>query len=74
MSPAYRILVVVRVGAGDSFSGGLIYGLLAGMSTEETVEFTAAASCLKHAIHGDLDLVYRDEVLALVGRDASERI
>jgi 2-dehydro-3-deoxygluconokinase len=52
----------------------LIYGLLTGMSCQETVEFAAAASCLKHSIHGDFNLVSRDEVLALVKGGGSGRI
>lgn len=74
MSRSYRIRIVDRVGGGDSFSGGLIYGLLTGMKTQETVEFAAAASCLKHSIHGDFNLVSREEVLALMGGEASGRI
>jgi 2-dehydro-3-deoxygluconokinase len=74
VSRSYRIWIVDRVGGGDSFSGGLIYGLLSGLNTQDTVEFAAAASCLKHSIHGDLNLVSRDEVLALAGGDASGRI
>ncbi len=45
--------------------------LRSGMSTADTVEFAAAASCLKHSIHGDLNLVSRDEVLALAGGSGS---
>jgi 2-dehydro-3-deoxygluconokinase len=74
VSRAYRIWIVDRVGAGDSFSGGLIYGLLTGMKTQEAVEFAAAASCLKHSVHGDLNLVSREEVLSLTGGEASGRI
>jgi 2-dehydro-3-deoxygluconokinase len=74
VSRSYRIWIVDRVGGGDSFSGGLIYGLLTGMSTQETVEFAAAASCLKHSIHGDFNLVSRDEVEALVRGGGSGRI
>ncbi len=74
LSRKYRIWIVDRVGGGDSFSGGLIYGLLSGMSCQETVEFAAAASCLKHSIHGDFNHVSRDEVLALIGGSGSGRI
>lgn len=74
LSRKYRIWIVDRVGGGDSFSGGLIYGLLSGMSSQETVEFAAAASCLKHSIHGDFNQVSRDEVLALIGGSGSGRI
>lgn len=74
LSRSYKIWIVDRVGGGDSFSGGLIYGLLSGMSARETIEFAAAASCLKHSIHGDLNLVSREEVLALAGGESSGRI
>ena len=73
-SREYRIWVVDRVGAGDAFSGGLIYSLLSGMSGQDAVEFAAAASCLKHSIHGDFNQVSRDEVLALVRGSGSGRI
>jgi 2-dehydro-3-deoxygluconokinase len=65
---------VDRVGAGDSFSGGLIYGLLTGMASKEAVEFAAAASCLKHTVHGDFNLVSHEEVLSLMGGEVSGRI
>jgi 2-dehydro-3-deoxygluconokinase len=74
LSRKYRIWIVDRVGGGDSFSGGLIYGLLMGMSCQETVEFAAAASCLKHSIHGDFNHVSKEEVLALIGGSGSGRI
>ncbi len=74
VSKSYRILIVDRVGGGDSFSGGLIYGLLMGMDCQQTVEFAAAASCLKHSIHGDFNHVSRDEVMSLVKGDASGRV
>ena len=74
MSREYRIWVVDRVGAGDAFSGGLIYSLLSGMSCQDTVEFAAAASCLKHSIHGDFNQVSREEVMALVRGSGSGRI
>lgn len=74
LSRKYRIWIVDRVGGGDSFSGGLIYGLLTGMSYQETVEFAAAASCLKHSIHGDFNHVSKEEVQALIGGSGSGRI
>jgi 2-dehydro-3-deoxygluconokinase len=62
------------VGGGDSFSGGLICGLLSGMNCQETIEFAAAASCLKHSIHGDFNHVSLGEVMALIGGSGSGRI
>jgi 2-dehydro-3-deoxygluconokinase len=54
--------IVDRVGAGDSFSGGLIRGMLLKKSLEETLAFAVAASCLKHSVPGDLNLVSEAEV------------
>lgn len=66
--------IVDRIGGGDAYSSGIIYGLLTGQDLQESVEFAAAASCLKHSIHGDFNLVTFDEVLALMSGDASGRI
>jgi 2-dehydro-3-deoxygluconokinase len=66
--------IVDRIGGGDAYSSGIIYGLLTGQDLQETVDFAAAASCLKHSIHGDFNLVSFDEILALMGGDASGRI
>lgn len=74
LSRKYRIWVVDRVGGGDSFSGGLIYSVLSGMSGQDAVEFAAAASCLKHSIHGDFNHVSKDEVMALIRGGGSGRI
>lgn len=66
--------IVDRIGGGDAFSAGFIYGLLAGMTPQDTVEFAAAASCLKHTIHRDFNLVSLDEVMALMKGEGSGRI
>lgn len=66
--------IVDRIGGGDAFSASIIYGLLTGQDLKDTVEFAAAASCLKHTIHGDFNLVSFDEVLALMKGDGSGRI
>ena len=73
-SRCYNMYVVDRVGGGDSFDGGLIYGLLAGMPPQDVVEFAAAASCLKHSIPGDFNLASLEEVKALMQGDASGRV
>lgn len=73
-SRSYSMYVVDRVGGGDAFGGGLIYGLLAGMPPQDVIEFAAAASCLKHSIPGDFNLASLDEVKALMGGDASGRV
>jgi 2-dehydro-3-deoxygluconokinase len=66
--------IVDRVGGGDAYSAGIIYGLLTGQDVQETVEFATAASCLKHSIPGDFNLVSFEEVLALMEGDGSGRI
>jgi 2-dehydro-3-deoxygluconokinase len=69
-SRLYDILVVDRIGGGDAFTAGLIYGLLMREESQHTIEFAAAASCLKHTIPGDFNLVSVDEVRQLVeGKD-----
>jgi 2-dehydro-3-deoxygluconokinase len=66
--------IVDRVGGGDAYSSGIIYGILTGQDLQESVDFAAAASCLKHSIHGDFNLVSFNEILALMAGDASGRI
>ncbi len=67
--------IVDRVGGGDSFMGGLIYGLLTYVGDDQkAIEFATAASCLKHTIHGDYNLATVDEVEKLMGGDASGRV
>lgn len=73
-SPTYRIHIVDRVGGGDSFGGGLIYALLSGKSPQDTINFAVAASCLKHSIEQDFNLVSVQEVEALAGGNASGRV
>jgi 2-dehydro-3-deoxygluconokinase len=66
--------VVDRVGTGDAFAAGLIYGLSGGMPAGESLEFATAASCLKHSIPGDMNNCTVEEVQALVAGGASGRI
>ena len=75
-SPEYQITDIVdRVGGGDSFMGGLIYGLLQYPEDDQNaLNFAVAASCLKHTIKGDANLVTIDEVKKLMGGDASGRV
>ena len=73
-SREYPVHIVDRVGGGDSFGGGLIYGLYTGMSDREALEFAVAASCLKHTVEGDFNLVSVEEVESLAGGDASGRV
>ncbi len=73
-SKSYHMHIVDRVGGGDSFGGGLIYALLSGYSTQDAIEFAVAASCLKHSIQGDYNMVTVDEVKALAGGSGSGRV
>ena len=72
----YQITDIVdRVGGGDSFMGGLIYGLLKYPDNDQhALDFAVAASCLKHTIKGDANLVTVAEVEKLMGGDASGRV
>ena len=73
-SKNYHLHIVDRVGGGDSFCGGLIYALLSCKSTQDAVEFAAAASALKHSVEGDYNRVNVSEVEKLVGGDGSGRV
>jgi 2-dehydro-3-deoxygluconokinase len=75
-SPTYQITHIVdRVGGGDSFMGGLIYGLLTWPTDDQkALEFAVAASALKHTIYGDYNRVTVDEVEKLMEGDASGRV
>jgi len=73
-SKKYTVHIVDRVGGGDSFGAGLIYANLQGMSSQDGLEFATAASCLKHSIEGDFNLVSVDEVKKLTAGNASGRV
>ncbi len=66
--------IVDRVGGGDCFAGGLIYGLLTRPSPQDALEFAVAASCLKHSIPGDFNRFTADEVQALIQGGGSGRV
>lgn len=66
--------IVDRVGGGDSFMGGLIYGLLSYSDDQKALDFATAASCLKHTIYGDFNQVTVEEVEKLMNGDASGRV
>lgn len=75
VSRGYEITDIVdRVGAGDSFGAGLIYGLTTYRDDAKALEFATAASCLKHSIPGDFNRVSVSEVEALMKGDASGRV
>lgn len=75
-SKRYEINPIVdRVGGGDSFSGGLIHGMLKfGQDQASALEFAVAASALKHTVNGDFNLVSEDEVLSLMGGNSNGRV
>jgi 2-dehydro-3-deoxygluconokinase len=75
-APIYQITHIVdRVGGGDSFMGGLIYGLITYPGDDQkALNFAVAASCLKHTIHGDFNLVTVEEVEQLMKGDGSGRV
>lgn len=73
-SKKYSMHIVDRVGGGDSFGAGLIYALTHDMTGQEAIEFAVAASCLKHSIEGDYNLVSVNEVLSLANGSGSGRV
>ena len=73
-SPTYTVHIVDRVGGGDSFGAGLIYSLLLDKKPQDAVNFAVAASCLKHTIEHDFNLVSVAEVEALAAGNASGRV
>jgi len=72
--PEYKIQIVDRIGGGDSFSGGLIYALLENYNPRRAIDFAVAASCLKHSIENDFNLVGLEEVESLLAGDASGKV
>ena len=75
LSTRYEITDIVdRVGGGDAFAAGLVYGLLQGMQEEEALNFGVAASCLKHSILGDVNLTSVKEVKQLIKEGGSGRV
>lgn len=75
VSRRYDILPITdRVGGGDSFSGGLIHGLVSGMTPADSLEFAVAASALKHTIPGDVNLVSEAEVMSLMKGSGNGRV
>jgi 2-dehydro-3-deoxygluconokinase len=74
-SKSYEITDIVdRVGAGDSFAAGFIYGLITYGDDQQALEFATAASCLKHSVPGDFNRVSVSEVEALMKGEASGRV
>lgn len=73
-SKEYSVHIVDRVGGGDSFGAGLIYALLNDYPAQSAIEFAVAASCLKHSVEGDYNMVTVQEVQKLAGGDGSGRV
>ena len=73
-SQHYDLRIVDRIGGGDSFAAGLIYGLVTGRTPDASLRFAVAASALKHTIPGDFNRVSIDEVDALAKGDGSGRV
>jgi len=73
-SPEYTINIVDRVGGGDSFGGGLIYSFLEEKNPQDIINFAVAASCLKHTVEGDFNLMSVSEVETLAAGNASGRV
>ena len=73
-STTYNIHIVDRVGGGDSFGGGLIYSMLVGKNDQQTIDFAVAASCLKHSIEHDFNMMSVSEVEALAAGNSSGRV
>lgn len=73
-SKKYNMHIVDRVGGGDSFGAGLICAFLNHNTPQDSIEFAVAASCLKHSIEGDFNLVSIEEVKKLANGDASGRV
>ncbi|MBQ4316811.1 MAG: sugar kinase [Clostridia bacterium] len=73
-SRKYDMHIVDRVGGGDSFGAGLIYSLVNGFDNQKVIEFAVAASCLKHSIEGDYNMVSVSEVENLAKGSGSGRV
>ena len=73
-SKQYAIHIIDRIGSGDSFAAGLIYGFLQNFDNQKSLDFAVAASCLKHSIEGDYNLVTANEVENLLNNNTFGRI
>lgn len=73
-SSSYHIHIVDRVGGGDSFGAGLIYALLTEKEPQDVIQYATAASCLKHSIEHDFNLVQVEEVETLAAGNGNGRV
>jgi 2-dehydro-3-deoxygluconokinase len=74
ISKKYKINVLDRIGTGDSFAAGIIYSMSKNYSMEKCVNFATAASCLKHTIYQDFNIISEAEILSLMKGDDSGRV
>ena len=75
MGRKYAVRIVDRVGGGDAFSAGIIYGnLQQGWSSQQVLDFAVASSAMAHTFHGDFNLVTVKEVMAVAGGDVTGRV
>lgn len=74
ISHKYDVLIVDRIGGGDSFSGALIWCMSENKDLQFAIDFAVAASCLKQTLQGDFNLVSKDDVLALMQGNATGRV
>ena len=74
-SPVYSLPQVVdRIGSGDAFEGGLLYGLINTMSAQEIINFAVACGALKHSVEGDFAILSRDEIEQFIKNGAQNRV
>lgn len=73
-SRKYGVHIVDRIGGGDAFGAGLIYGIVQGFDKQKALDFAVAASCLKHTVEGDFNLVSVSEVEQLMNSNGNGRI
>jgi 2-dehydro-3-deoxygluconokinase len=73
-SKKHRVWIVDRVGTGDAFAAGLIYSFLKGKTDQEALDFGVAASCLKHSICGDFNLVKKEEMERVAAGETTGRV
>ena len=73
-STEYKVHIVDRVGGGDSFGGGLVYALATKRGDQASIDFAVAASCLKHSIEHDFNLVTVSEVETLAAGNGTGRV
>ena len=74
ISDVYEIHIIDRVGSGDSFAASIIYSFINKYSNQKIIDFSVAASCLKHSIEGDFNRISKDEVEFLINTKGKGRI